>query len=67
MNAVVQLPYIRKNRSYGGIAVNEDGTRFASVDTGKQCVRVYDMECVSVPVVISPAGRIGSTGGLPCR
>jgi DNA-binding beta-propeller fold protein YncE len=49
---------------YGGIAVNVDGTRFASVDSTAHCVYMYNAaDRTADPVVVGTSGTAGSAHG----
>jgi DNA-binding beta-propeller fold protein YncE len=49
---------------YGGIAVNVDGTRFASVDSTAHCVYIYNAtDRTADPIIVGTAGTSGSAHG----
>ena len=58
------LPSISGHKGYGGIAVNVDGTLFASVDDDQHCVYIYSVDGAGKrtadPVVVGTAGTAGS-------
>jgi DNA-binding beta-propeller fold protein YncE len=61
------LPSISGHGGEGGIAVNDDGTRFASVDSDQHCVYIYSLdgagERTAAPVVFGTVGTHGSEQG----
>jgi DNA-binding beta-propeller fold protein YncE len=60
----IPLSAIPATDSHGGVAVNADGTLFASVDSGQHCVYMYNMvDRTAHPVVIGTAGTAGSAHG----
>jgi DNA-binding beta-propeller fold protein YncE len=70
MNFLPPIPIpadiIRGYKGYGGIAVNVDGTLFASVDRNAHCVYIYsvaDRDRTADPIVVGTAGTAGSAHG----
>ncbi len=63
MNFLPPIP-IPSHAGYGGIAVNVDGTRFASVDRDTHCVYMYNVaDRTADPIVVGTAGTSGSAHG----
>lgn len=67
--AMHAIPLLSLKGSFGcgGIAVNNDGTLMASVDSEQHCVHIYSMdsegECIADPIIIGHMGERGIAHG----